>query len=298
MNGIRSRSGRSALAVVVIVCAAVFVVFGIAGSLGLVLSNGLSRIGDADWGGFRWGAGRTVSVDETKTLSLDGIDAVVVRTVSTDPRISVGGTEAVATLKGSCSTFSDPISLTSEKEGSTLTIAMKYPVFGVHAVDLAFGLVLPASYHGALSVETVSADVILADPGLTLSSFRALTVSGGIQVSGLEAGSYDLHTTSGAIHLSGATGEVATKTVSGDIEASLASAVPFRGETVSGGVVLVLPAGAKASVSFGSVSGRCTSDLPLDGVTGSERDLKGTIGGGGPAVHVETVSGSFLIRAA
>ncbi len=300
MDRIRSRLGKSVLAVVVITCAVIFLVFGLLGSLGLFFSNGARWFEGVDWSNFnfRFGVGRTVAVDDSVHQDLAGIERIVIKSVATDPEISTAGTQLEATLKGTCRTFSDPVDLVAETSGSTLTVRLKYPTGGITGETLEYRILIPETYAGDLSVETVSADVALEDPPIrfTVKDLSASTVSGAIRVSGIPAVSYAFSTISGRIALDGATGAVDATTVSGDIDATLAESVAVRAETVSGGTTLILPSDAAFSVDFETVSGSFSSDFSLSLVKQTRTETKGAVGSGGPELKVESVSGRLALQ--
>jgi hypothetical protein len=130
-------------------------------------------------------------------------------------------------------------------------------------------------------------------------ALRAHTVTGDIVAEGVRS-HVDVRTVSGDVRI--ATSEAArARTVTGDVRASVGTVgsgergVELR--TVSGDVELVLPANAGARVSIKTVSGGLRSDFPLT-VEGRvpPRRLEGVIGGGGPTLTVETVSGEVRLR--
>jgi hypothetical protein len=132
-------------------------------------------------------------------------------------------------------------------------------------------------------------------------ALRAHTVSGDIRADGLRS-RVDAQTVSGDVRV--ATSESArARTVSGNVRASVgtvasdAGGVAFR--TVSGDVEVALPANVGARVSVKTVSGGFESDFPLT-IEGRlpPRRVEGVIGGGGPSVTVETVSGGVRLRRA
>jgi DUF4097 and DUF4098 domain-containing protein YvlB len=69
--------------------------------------------------------------------------------------------------------------------------------------------------------------------------------------------------------------------------------------TVNGSITLELPAGAAAEVDARTVNGRIETDFPLE-VSGriSRRRLRGTIGGGGRKLSLETVNGGIHLEKA
>lgn len=127
---------------------------------------------------------------------------------------------------------------------------------------------------------------------------KAHTVNGGVRVGAVES-DVDAETVNGGINVT-AGGVVKAETVNGSIEASMGRA-DWNGalefETVNGSITLDLPADFGADVDAQTVNGRITTDFDLGGdVRQSKRTLRGTIGGGGRELQLETVNGSIALR--
>jgi hypothetical protein len=128
--------------------------------------------------------------------------------------------------------------------------------------------------------------------------FVARTVNGAVRVGELES-DVDAETVNGGVSVAGG-GVVKAETVNGPIEASLHRA-DWTGtldfETVNGSITLDLPADLSADVDAETVNGRIEVDFPLAGnVHRTKRELRGTIGGGGRGLDLETVNGSITLR--
>ena len=124
------------------------------------------------------------------------------------------------------------------------------------------------------------------------------TVNGGVRVGEVES-DVDAASVNGSINVA-ATGLVKAETVNGSIEASMGRA-DWTGqldfETVNGSITLDLPADLSADVDAETVNGRIDVDFPLTGnVRKTKRELRGTIGGGGRSLDLETVNGSITLR--
>ncbi len=124
------------------------------------------------------------------------------------------------------------------------------------------------------------------------------TVNGGVRVGEVES-DVDAASVNGSINVA-ASGVVKAETVNGSIEASMGRAdwdgkLDF--ETVNGSITLDLPADLSADVDAETVNGRIEVDFPLTGnVHKTKRELRGTIGGGGRSLDLETVNGSITLR--
>ena len=127
-------------------------------------------------------------------------------------------------------------------------------------------------------------------------------------------------TVNGGVHVTGASAPIVASTVSGDVDAETSagpvSAVSVNGGvrarmrtfgdtgavslfTVNGPVTAELPPQLDADVEATTINGSINTDYPL-GVTGKyvSHKLKGTLGGGGRAVHITTVNGSITLKKA
>lgn len=127
---------------------------------------------------------------------------------------------------------------------------------------------------------------------------RAHTVNGAVRVGEVDS-DVDAATVNGSVNVT-AGGVVKAETVNGSIEASMGRA-DWTGtmdfETVNGSITLDLPADLSADVDAETVNGRIDVDFPLGGnVHQTKRELRGTIGGGGRGLDLETVNGSITLR--
>jgi DUF4097 and DUF4098 domain-containing protein YvlB len=106
-------------------------------------------------------------------------------------------------------------------------------------------------------------------------------------------------TVNGGIKLS-TEGRAQAETVNGSVRARLGRAdgsEPLAFRTVNGSLRVELPEGASADVDIATVNGSITTDFPLtiQGKWGP-RKARGSIGGGGRALSLETVNGSIELR--
>ncbi|HET7463222.1 MAG TPA: hypothetical protein VFJ82_18350 [Longimicrobium sp.] len=147
--------------------------------------------------------------------------------------------------------------------------------------------------------------------------FAAKSVSGDVEVNALR-GPVDAASVSGDVHVS-STAEVRANSVSGNVFAALGR-IPSNGlsfHSVSGDVTLELPSGTDADFSARTISGEIDSDFPLTiegrGRRGDDddddrgwprvrvhvgHDMHARLGRGGPGLNVTTVSGDINLRRA
>jgi putative adhesin len=154
----------------------------------------------------------------------------------------------------------------------------------------------PGGDHGPTRNNDVQVEFTVKVPaGVKL---KAHTVNGGVRVGEVES-DVDAASVNGSINVA-ATGVVKAETVNGSIEASMGRA-DWTGkldfETVNGSITLDLPADLSTDVDAETVNGRIDVDFPLGGnVHRTKRELRGTIGGGGRSLDLETVNGSITLR--
>ena len=131
------------------------------------------------------------------------------------------------------------------------------------------------------------------------SDVSAYTVNGKAQVA--TTGNADARTVNGDVQLS-AGGYGQASTVSGDINAAIGranwtEALDFR--TVSGNILLTLPAATDAQLRAQSMSGRIESEFPLNQ---EQRRMQSrasaTLGRGGRELNLQTLSGNIRVRRA
>lgn len=147
------------------------------------------------------------------------------------------------------------------------------------------------------------------------TSLHLSAVNGGaIRVSGVE-GEIELSHVNGAIDARDVSGSVVAHTTNGDIKVALRRVVPDKPmafSTLNGDVDVTFPADLKANVHLRSDRGDIYSDFEITahGAIAKEthkearhhieveRELMGTIGGGGPEILFKTFNGDILIHRA
>ncbi len=124
------------------------------------------------------------------------------------------------------------------------------------------------------------------------------TVNGQIEALRLN-GDVVLTTVNGSVSFSTTAGGRAT-TVNGSIHGEMGRADwsdTLKMTTVNGSITLTLPPGLNTDVKASTVNGDIDSDFPMT-VTGriSRRRVKGTIGGGGRVLALDSVNGSINLK--
>jgi lia operon protein LiaG len=307
--------GKNTLTRIVIVSAAVAVVsLGIAALVGFT-SGGFDR---------RQAARQGRSVDERKTLDLDGVSLLSISAVSEEVRIVEGQSgSAEAWLHGTVGAGNrDTIPrLETARNGTSAEINVERERrfgFGPFWNDLVLEVSVPKGYTGKLSVKTVSAGIELADHAY--SGVSLLTTSGDLRVGSLTSGALSAHTTSGTLKIGTAVVHSATlSSVSGDIEAGALSgdttvhttsgnvrvsfpAMPARldASSTSGTITLRFPSDAGFTLDARSTSGDITCKFPItvseSQTAGGRHALHGVVQAGSPSVLARTVSGDIRIE--
>jgi lia operon protein LiaG len=300
--------------VVLITAAVTVAALGIAALIGLATS------------GFRWDQfGRNgITVDDTKTQTLDGVDSVKIDVVSDDVRITEGtGTALVARLHGTTGTrAADTMpKLVVERNGSTVNVRLtpeRTFGFGFAWSTLSLDIAVPSGYAKSLAVKTVSGGVKVEDhsyAGLALSTtsgdvevgtvsatdFSMRSTSGTLAALSVAAVHVELSSVSGDIRIKGLTGATKAHTTSGSVAIRYTSApASVDASSTSGGVTLEMPADAGFALDAHSTSGDITCRFPItitqSGTGGGNHALSGTVGKGGGPVAVRTVSGDIRIE--
>jgi hypothetical protein len=164
-----------------------------------------------------------------------------------------------------------------------------------------------------LHVDSVSNTALIEDLNGSLS---LKSVSGEIELHRL-SGSISLHSISGDIGGDRLTGSFTVDTTSGRVRLDLSnftslqansvsgalffktplSTGPYSFKTVSGNILLAVPAQSACNVDFQSISGRFSSDLPTTRVQRQRRSQSAEVQGGGPMVKFNTVSGNASLEA-
>lgn len=222
------------------------------------------------------------------------------------------------------------------ENGGSILVKVRYPNYNLGNISmnsqLSLTVSMPDTYHGSLGLQTVSGDPDIAMP-LSLEAFSFESVSGSASLTDIVAGNVDLSTTSGRveidvsgcdkfefhsvsgdiraavdsvhtnvdttsgrIELTGLTGDLYARSISGDIDAAFTALGDVRVNETSGSVTLTVPADSSFSLDFGTVSGEFNSDYPVTMTDTSKTHIRGNVGSGGPQVQVQTVSGGLTIR--
>jgi DUF4097 and DUF4098 domain-containing protein YvlB len=234
--------------------------------------------------------------------------------------------------------YSEEIPLRFEHVGSTVrvnTVSGRYRRTGDQRMEVQVpvgtrveassvsGDVSVRGTRGEVEASSVSGDLEVED---VVRRASIHTVSGELRARRLE-GDVRARTVSGDLTLDELSGEIDAESVSGEISVRRARSARVRGESVSGeieydgtierdgryefqshsgGVRLVLPSSAAATLDVQTFSGSIDSDFPMtmgpntdqDRRSRSRRRMEFTINGGGARISAQTFSGTVSIERA
>ena len=141
------------------------------------------------------------------------------------------------------------------------------------------GDVMAESLSGDAEVTSVSGDVTVT--GFTGESLQATTVSGDVAFSGIRGQRVEAETVSGNVTFQGA----------------LDRAGRYDFTTLSGRVVVDLPAGSGAEIEASTFSGRVLMPTGISTESNRRRNrISGRLGSGGATLNLESFSGSVEVR--
>ena len=257
--------------------------------LGVSLAAGLAGL--ALWSGtataqseeFRWSGG----MQPGTTLEIKGVNGEVAA-----EGISGGQAEVVAVKKGK---DDDPSEVRIEvvEHAGGVTICVVHPRKpGKEPYECSPG---ESGKIGAEDNDVSVKFTVHVPRGVNLS---ARMVNGGIEARSID-GDVRAHTVNGGVKVS-ATGTAEGQTVNGSVSVSMGRVEgPLSFQTVNGSITVELPGDAAADVEAETVNGSINTDFPIT-VQGrfGMRTAKGTIGGGGPDLSLQTVNGSINLKRA
>ena len=124
-------------------------------------------------------------------------------------------------------------------------------------------------------------------------------VNGSLDIDGVE-GDVKASSINGKVVARGLMGEAKLSTINGQLHATFTrveESKPISLGSVNGGVTLIIPSDANASIRAGTVHGGITNDFGLQVRHGEYvgHDLEGQIGTGGPRIKIGNVNGSIKI---
>ncbi len=272
-------------------------------------------------------AGAQTKVDETRPLAATG--TVEVKTIAGSVDV-VGWDKDQVQITGMLEENVEKLEIEGDRQNLEISVEVKHDAHRHMAAELTINVPTGATVEldtvsadlsvkgvaGGAELHTVSGSIMVADRP---SSLVVESVSGGTKVafapdrSDLESVSGDIEIADGMGNLDASvvSGSIAVKggqfdgasleSVSGDIrwKAAIAGRGRFEMESMSGSVVVAVPASIAADFEVTTFSGSISSDLgPAPERTSKYtpgEELKFTAGSGGPRVSLSSFSGSVKI---
>lgn len=124
--------------------------------------------------------------------------------------------------------------------------------------------------------------------------------NGGVSIHAMQ-GDARFTTTNGGVALDDVSGRMVGRTANGGVNVRLSGArwegAGLDVETTNGGVTLTVPRDYSAALEVSTVNGGLRSDFPVTLPGGRGRELRTTLGSGGPLLKVRTVNGGVRLNA-
>jgi len=161
--------------------------------------------------------------------------------------------------------------------------------------DTSGGGIRVTDCDGTIKIDTSGGGIEVTGGG---GSLHGDTSGGSITVKNFK-GPASVDTSGGGIEIENVAGKIKGDTSGGSIRAALLSPIPgdVSLSTSGGGVSVSVPADAAFNLDAEASGGGVHCDLPVTIQGKREHDeLKGTVNGGGPVVHLETSGGGVHVR--
>ena len=123
--------------------------------------------------------------------------------------------------------------------------------------------------------------------------------NGGVSIHAMH-GDARFTTTNGGVALADVSGRMVGRTANGGVNVRLSGArwdgAGLDVETTNGGVTLAMPRDYSAALEVSTVNGGLRADFPVTLPAGRGRELRTTLGSGGPLIKVRTVNGGVRLE--
>lgn len=288
---------------IVVICAAVFLVFGI---LSAIFAVGTFTSADGKDRYLSIGRGEPFEYHKNETIDLDGVTQININTVSSDVVFYESDKELEVTLD--CYGFSSAETITLEVKtiGSVVDVNIKYPKTfwgSLNITESQLQIGIPVGYDANVRVHGVSSEIKMDQIENSFTELDLDTVSGNADVSFTQVDSLEFDSVSGdLVVIQTVLGNVNAHTTSGDMEIKNISSQnsSVRVDTVSGNVTIVYDALCETKIN--TTSGDVTLTIPSDSIIDLDYDsVSGDLRGNynknsdGVYVYVDTVSGNLNI---
>jgi DUF4097 and DUF4098 domain-containing protein YvlB len=220
---------------------------------------------------------RTFPITADGTVSLDNVNGSVEITAWDKPEVSV-----TAEIRGKTTDDLSRIRVEFETDASRVAVKTK--------MEKKSGLFWGDSPRGEVRYQ------LRVPAGVSLQ--RISTVNATIKIEGVR-GEVHASTVNGRIQASGLASQGKFSTVNGSVLAdydATASTGRIDLNAVNGACTLRLPAGSGGQLRASTVNGSVTCDLPITLEKSSRRSLRGSLGGSGAEISLNSVNGSLRIE--
>jgi lia operon protein LiaG len=259
----------------------------------------------------------TEPFDQIREFEVDAVTAIEADTISTD--INIIPVDEGSVIKVHLYGRVTPDVLPAEfarLSGNRLSVNVRprLAISGNSRIDLTLDIYVPRGYVESLRVDTVSGDLnvtaldvakinfksvsgAMDASDLNLESMDFQSVSGNLRGRQFSAGRGDFRTTSGDVDITGYSGHITARSVSGNLTVEFGDFnhnIAF--DTTSGRTRLYLPGDAGFTIRLETVSGKVNSDFPLSVHSSSRNRFEGNIGDSDNIIRVKSVSGDVNLN--
>jgi hypothetical protein len=236
--------------------------------------------------------------DFRKSYEVGAGGTVSVRNVSGDVIVTGYEGETILVLGYKEGRDSDRIWVEDNSTGNNVDVRVRYPEHCDCNASIRFEVKVPRGGNYKFeSISSVSGDVEMSGVN---GDLRARSVSGNVTVKGI-TGTVNASSVSGNVRVGENNGAVSGKSTSGNVEveiAQLTGAGDMEFASVSGNVLVKLPASLDAEVKMSTLSGGLKTDFPLqieEPERGPGRRATGRIGGGSRNLKLSSTSGNVSL---
>ena len=237
------------------------------------------------------------SKNNSYAVSSEGINTIQIDWISGEVVVKIGEMDQI-TFSESGTGLTEETALRYSVQGNTLDIqyCADRNFLNVNLPSKQLTLIVPSTLAAnlrELSAGTVSANVTIDDPAFRIEELDFKTVSGNLDAVIASAETAELETVSGTLCVIGGINKFDAESVSGHILLDCRNGAPreLDVETVSGNVTLQLPTDADLTLEYETTSGDFDSALALGVHNGNY-----TIGTGRGEWEVETASGDLTVK--
>ena len=259
-------------------------------------------IGPSDFGHLGSSSEKVCSRKINDSMSLGNENYRTIKIETTSAKVEVIPThgefkaEFTGNFNASGEEFMPYLDVSSNEDA--LSVEIKHPkglFAGAVSSDSLLSVYIPQDGPDELVVKTVSGNINAGS--LEISSANLGSVSGDINASRLSLSEGIFESSSGKIKIDSLSGQVLSKTTSGDIDLVFEK---FENtaymESISGSANVSIPENASLTLKTETVSGNLSCDAPLTIKGGKDENLLADIGGGGPIMEIRSVSGDIKLR--